>query len=132
MKKNPPKWADRLLRWFCDPDLLEEIQGDLYELYHYRSHHIGLLHADVKFIWEVLRLVRFPLMKNPFTATGKLSAENVVNPGPWNDMLFESRNKEYGAYRIRNSYGGNMILGFLVVVSIWTFIVVWWWINFKP
>uniref|UniRef100_UPI00404930ED permease prefix domain 2-containing transporter n=1 Tax=Fulvivirga sp. TaxID=1931237 RepID=UPI00404930ED len=28
---QPPKWADRFLSWYCNPDLLEEIQGDAYE-----------------------------------------------------------------------------------------------------
>lgn len=28
---NPPRWADRFLEWYCNPELLEEIQGDLYE-----------------------------------------------------------------------------------------------------
>jgi putative ABC transport system permease protein len=30
-KPTPPRWADRLLEWFCAPHLLEEVQGDLYE-----------------------------------------------------------------------------------------------------
>ncbi|MBX2875282.1 MAG: ABC transporter permease [Saprospiraceae bacterium] len=28
---NPPRWADRFLEWYCNPELVEEIQGDLYE-----------------------------------------------------------------------------------------------------
>lgn len=30
---HPPAWADRLLESFCAPHLLEEVQGDLHELY---------------------------------------------------------------------------------------------------
>ena len=35
MKKafTPPRWATQFLRWFCHPDLLPEVEGDLYELY---------------------------------------------------------------------------------------------------
>ena len=33
MKRQPPLWADRFLVWFCRPDLLEDLQGDLYELF---------------------------------------------------------------------------------------------------
>lgn len=33
----PPKIATRLLRWFCDPDLLEDVEGDLSELFRSRS-----------------------------------------------------------------------------------------------
>ena len=32
-KYRPPRRADRFLRWFCHPDLLPEIEGDLHELY---------------------------------------------------------------------------------------------------
>jgi putative ABC transport system permease protein len=37
-RPNPPKWADRFLNWYCRPDLLEEIQGDAYELYDRMEH----------------------------------------------------------------------------------------------
>ncbi len=33
MKIQPPRWANRFLRRFCHPDLLPEIEGDLYELH---------------------------------------------------------------------------------------------------
>ncbi|MDN5200981.1 ABC transporter permease [Fulvivirgaceae bacterium BMA10] len=32
-KNIPPKLADRFLSWFCKGELLEEVQGDLYEYY---------------------------------------------------------------------------------------------------
>jgi hypothetical protein len=31
---HPPKWADRFLQWYCRPDLIEEIQGDVYEMFY--------------------------------------------------------------------------------------------------
>ena len=33
MKAQPPKYALRFLRWFCREDYLEELEGDLVELY---------------------------------------------------------------------------------------------------
>ena len=33
MNIRPPKWADKFLVWYCNPELLEEIQGDAHELY---------------------------------------------------------------------------------------------------
>lgn len=30
---SPPKWIDYLLESFCAPHLLEEVQGDMHELY---------------------------------------------------------------------------------------------------
>ncbi len=36
MKNNvkPPRRAQQFLRWFCKPELLPEIEGDLQELFH--------------------------------------------------------------------------------------------------
>lgn len=58
MKYTPPKWADRFLAWYCRPDLLEEIQGDVHELYA-RSAKENKRKADFAFIWNVLRFFRW-------------------------------------------------------------------------
>ncbi len=50
-----PKWANRLLTWFCAPDLLEEIEGDLYESFVRNTRELGLRRARRQFIWDVLR-----------------------------------------------------------------------------
>lgn len=31
---EPPKWAVRFFEWYCNPELLEEIQGDMYEQFY--------------------------------------------------------------------------------------------------
>lgn len=54
---SPPKWADRFLVWYCRADLLEEIQGDAYELYT-RKVKENKFQADLQFIWNVLRFFR--------------------------------------------------------------------------
>lgn len=33
MTPPPPRWATRLLRGFCSPDLMEEMEGDLDALF---------------------------------------------------------------------------------------------------
>ncbi len=38
---KPPQWADRLLEWLCAPHALEEIQGDLHEIYAHRVKNSG-------------------------------------------------------------------------------------------
>jgi putative ABC transport system permease protein len=57
MKHSPPRWADRFLAWYCRHDLLEEIQGDVYELYG-RTAKESKRKADLTFIWNVLRFFR--------------------------------------------------------------------------
>jgi putative ABC transport system permease protein len=64
MNIHPPKWADRFLEWYCNPDLLEEIQGDAYELYERRLREEGAKSADVKFVWDVLRFFRWSNIKS--------------------------------------------------------------------
>ncbi|MEQ9424721.1 MAG: ABC transporter permease [Cyclobacteriaceae bacterium] len=59
----PPKWADKFLRWFCNPALLEDIQGDAYELYDRRLEIYGKVGADRRFIWDVIRFFRWSNVK---------------------------------------------------------------------
>lgn len=62
---QPPKWAERFLEWYCRHDILEEIQGDLYELYHWREAKIGTKQAQRRFVWDVFRSFRLSTIK-PF------------------------------------------------------------------
>jgi len=61
---TPPKWANRFLEWFCHPHLLEEIQGDAYELFERRCKKEGIRVARRRFIWDVLRSFRLSTIKN--------------------------------------------------------------------
>ena len=73
---QPPRWPSRLLETFCAPHLLEEVQGDLQELYgewvrEYGERRAGWLYLfhSVKFI-RLYRIKRFssrnltPMLKN--------------------------------------------------------------------
>src|SRR6478609_81831 len=53
----PPRWPNRLLEWYCHPDLLEEIQGDAYELF-YRTVKKSKWKADLEFTRNVIRILR--------------------------------------------------------------------------
>lgn len=57
MKPIPPRWADKFLEWYCRTDLLEEIQGDAYELYDRTAKGNERL-ADLMFVWNVFRFFR--------------------------------------------------------------------------
>lgn len=50
----PPRWADKFLQWYCKSELLEDLQGDLYELFYERIESQPLKYAQSRFIWEVL------------------------------------------------------------------------------
>ncbi|MBI3219544.1 MAG: ABC transporter permease [Bacteroidetes bacterium] len=62
MNHQPPKWADRFLQWYCRPELLEEIQGDAYELF-YRKVMQHPRQAKVQFVWNVVRFFRWKNIK---------------------------------------------------------------------
>ena len=53
----PPRWADKFLAWYCHPDLLEEIQGDVHELF-LRKVSDNPMVARLQFIWNVIRFFR--------------------------------------------------------------------------
>ena len=55
---HPPKLLLRFFRWYCRPELLRHIEGDLMELYSERIKEIGKRKADAKFIIDVMLLLR--------------------------------------------------------------------------
>ena len=60
---SPPKVALNFLRWFCDPELLEDVEGDLTELYRTRATG-NPLSAKLLFFIDVLLLLRPGIIKN--------------------------------------------------------------------
>ncbi|WP_337042671.1 permease prefix domain 2-containing transporter [Emticicia sp. 17c] len=66
MKTSPPRWADRLLEWFCAPHLLEEVQGDLYERFQKNLRVFGPVIARREYVRGVLGFIRpFALKRKP-------------------------------------------------------------------
>ena len=61
--KKPPVWADRFLKWFCAPELLEEVQGDLYEDFHRDLEALGPKQAKRQFIKGVLLFFNLSTIK---------------------------------------------------------------------
>lgn len=58
---HPPRLADRFLEWFCDPRLLEDLQGDLYEIYEERMEKGKS--AKLHYWWLVFRSFRWSALK---------------------------------------------------------------------
>lgn len=57
MKVNPPKKALRFFRWFCREDYIEEIEGDLTEVFK-KEYESAPRKAKWKFAWSVIRYFR--------------------------------------------------------------------------
>lgn len=62
MSDQPPKWAQRFLRWYCREDYLDEIEGDLFELYSIRVA-TSNGKANLFFVWNVFRSFRLINLK---------------------------------------------------------------------
>ncbi|GAB4018373.1 permease prefix domain 2-containing transporter [Spirosoma koreense] len=58
MPTTPPRFADRLLTWFCAPHLVEEVLGDLHERYALRVRQVGEARARRRYWLDVLAYVR--------------------------------------------------------------------------
>lgn len=61
----PPRWAERLLEWFCDSSLLEDLQGDLHEIYFSITQQKGENAAARVYWWLVLRSFRWSVLRKP-------------------------------------------------------------------
>ncbi|MCF0064573.1 permease prefix domain 2-containing transporter [Dyadobacter chenwenxiniae] len=65
-ESQPPKWATRLLHWFCASHLVNDLEGDLLELFAQRVRKHGLRQARQRYVRDVFSLMRpFAFKKEP-------------------------------------------------------------------
>ncbi|WP_460948199.1 permease prefix domain 2-containing transporter [Spirosoma daeguense] len=76
--KQPPKLADRLLRLFCAPHRLEEVQGDLQEEFTYQVRRVGERRARWRYWWDVLGFMKPRFMRKQQADTYQTT--NLMNP----------------------------------------------------
>lgn len=62
MNERPPKRALQFLRWFCRPDYLEEIEGNLIEVFE-QQYRQAPRRAGWNFFWQVFRHFRPDFIK---------------------------------------------------------------------
>jgi len=68
--RRPPHWIDRLLESFCTPELQEEIQGDLHELYNEWVAEYGVPKSNQLYLFHTLKFFRpFTLRRNQHSNT---------------------------------------------------------------
>ena len=115
MKKpdqSPPGLFHRFFRWYCDPKLVQYIEGDLLELYRERLSENGKGNADIQFIVDVLLLFRPGIIRspgrNPNTKTPFMLASHFKVG--WRKLL---RNKGYSIINI-----GGLAIGMTVAMFI--------------
>ncbi|MCG8387915.1 MAG: permease prefix domain 2-containing transporter, partial [Cytophagales bacterium] len=57
-RTSPPKLALQFFRWYCHPEYLEDLEGDLLERFEKRRLGKGAKVAHWALFWDVLRLFR--------------------------------------------------------------------------
>ncbi|GAB3180889.1 ABC transporter permease [Telluribacter humicola] len=80
---TPPRWAQRLLTWLHPADTLEEVEGDLQELYTYWYQQSGKRQATLRYLLNVLSVlppfVRQRKRKEDFYQPYLLSPDMIRN-----------------------------------------------------
>jgi len=74
---TPPKLMLRFFRWFCQPGLRDVVEGDLLELYNERKEKFGRAKADLRFIADVLLLLRTGIVKG-FNQNNSLNQRDML------------------------------------------------------
>ena len=113
---RPPKVPLRLLKWFCDPDLIEDVEGDLSELFALRYAE-NKFKARLLFFWDVLLLFRPGIIRSLQFLKGQTQITMLTN---------------YFKVALRNAlrYKGYTLLNLLgLVVGIATSILIMLWVE---
>ena len=111
----PPRLPLRFFRWFCHPDLLPYIEGDLIELFEERVREKGVRRAKWLFAWDVLKLFRPGIIKKFEGQT------QITNYGMFNNYLkvaFRILKKEKG-FAFVNIFGLALAITCSLFIYLW-------------
>ncbi|GAB3501468.1 ABC transporter permease [Emticicia fontis] len=100
---SPPRWLTRLLLWFHPEETLEEVTGDLEELYVYRAQQSGKWRADLLYLLNVLSVLPpFVRKRKKEKSYYKLSILNPAMLRNYFKIAFRTitHNKAYSAINI--------------------------------
>lgn len=56
-QSHPPRWASRLLEWYAGRAHIEDLQGDLEEVFYDEINYLSPLKAKFNYAWQVLSLI---------------------------------------------------------------------------
>lgn len=115
--QTPPRLSMRFFRWYCHPNLVDHIEGDLLEDYGVRLQKSGKRRADIRFIIDVLLLFR-PRIIKPVEGYKNLNSYSMYKSYfkiGWRNLL---KNKGYSSINI-----GGLAIGMSVamIIGLWVF-----------
>ncbi|MEM1136542.1 MAG: ABC transporter permease, partial [Bacteroidota bacterium] len=110
---SPPKVPLRFLRWFCSPELIEDVEGDLCELFEERAEK-SLKTARRMFLWDILLLFRPGIIRN-------ISFYQTRSNMLYNHIIIAIRHAlKYKGYTAINLLG--LVVGLASSITIFTWV----------
>lgn len=116
MKLQPPHSALKFLRWFCREDYIEEIEGDLTEIFEKQAEQFPA-RAKRKFIWSVVKYFRPEFIKS-------FKTSHYTNPVAMfrHNLLITYRNfLRYKSSFLINLIGLSSGLASVLLIYLWVF-----------
>ncbi|GAB4031172.1 ABC transporter permease [Spirosoma gilvum] len=126
---GPPRWAQRLLERIAAPHLLEELQGDLDELFYKRSQQRGYTKARLLYIWDLLLLLhprlwrreptpQFKPRYTKYSDVSKLSSLHPIMIRSYLKLAFRNLARHKG-YSTINIAGLSVGMAVTMLIGIW-------------
>lgn len=111
---SPPKWPLKFLRWFCDPALIEDVEGDLSELFSERKEKSSVS-ARMLYLIDVLLLIRPGIIKNFKLNIGLINTTMIKN---YLKVAFRNA-KRYKGFTALNILG--LVIGLVssILILLW-------------
>lgn len=111
----PPRLAVTFLRWFCNPDYLPDVEGDLLQYYHRRLKEQGESRANWSFIKDVLLLFRPGIIRN-ISVNQKLNSMDLLK----HSLMISLRNfAKYKSSFFINLLGLSTGLACVLFIYLW-------------
>ena len=110
---KPPRWVDKLLSFYCNPERYEEVQGDLHELFEERLNEVGATRAKWLYIYDMIRCIRGYTVKRPANFSNRMMIKNYLTIAFRNLIRHKS-------YAIINVFG--LALGIICFSLIFLFV----------
>jgi len=73
----------------------------------------------------MVRLTHETMVAGAPIVGGKFSDNLAPSPSGWEEMVFENRNKDYGAYALRKGYTDNVTIGLVITVVLVALIILY-------
>ncbi|MEL7145496.1 MAG: ABC transporter permease, partial [Bacteroidota bacterium] len=114
MNEQPPQLLLKFLRWFCHPDIISPVEGDLLELYDERLQKSGKAVATLRLTADILLLLRPDIIKK-IQGTQKLNLLGMFN----NYLKVGFRNiLKYKSFSLINIFGLAVAMAVSLVIML--------------